>query len=366
MLDPMTDADHLSFLHLVRGIDIGLAGVLVALSMALPSRGRRALLPLVLCLVAYLLRSAPEAAAAPLPVLLGLSVGALMFPMAFWWLLHNVFDDRADVPPAAWIIGAALLLAGLMPAGVAGFGNAPHVIQKMFAAGFVVAALWRLGVASADDLVAARRSLRVWLLGYIGAHGLVVLAVELWLDGQRAPAWLDTLNLGVIALAQAATLAFLLRPNLRTLETLFGRPAEPAPIAPAPAEPMAAEDRDAAWLAKLERLMSVEHVYREPELTLARLADQVGLPEYRLRELINQRLGYRNFPTFLNERRLQEVEQRLADPSCDGRPILTLALEAGFGSIGPFNRAFRERHGETPSDFRAARRGVARQGESPV
>lgn len=354
----MTDSDQLSTLHLVRGIGIGLAAVLMVLALALPGRGRRALLPLVLCLIAYLLRSAPEAVAAPLPLLVLLSAGALLFPMAFWWLLHNVFDDRGDLPPAAWVFGFALLLFGLMPAGALSMGHAAHVIQKLVAAGFVVTALWRLVVASADDLVAARRSLRVWLLGYIGAHGLVVLAVELWLSGQRAPAWLDTLNLGVIALAQGATLAFLLRPNIVALETLFGGPS-PSPVEPTPAEPAAAEDRDAPWLAKLERLMNVDRVYREPELTLALLADKVGLPEYRLRELINQRLGHRNFPTYLNQRRLQEVEQRLCDPACDGRPILTLALEAGFGSIGPFNRAFRERHGLTPSDFRATKRRAA-------
>jgi AraC-like DNA-binding protein len=357
MLGSMT-GDHLSILHFVRGIGIGLAGVLLVLAITLPSRGRRALLPLVLCLIAYLLRSAPEAMAAPLPLVLSLSVWALLFPMAFWWLLHTVFDDRIDMPPLAWMAGAALLLFGLMPAGAAGLGHAPHVVQKLLAAGFVVAALWRLGGASADDLVAARRSLRVWLLGYIGAHGLVVLSVELWLGGQRAPSWLDALNLGVIALAQGVALAFMLRPNVRALETVFGA-APPAPAGSPTGEPVAKEDRDAVWLAQLERLMSVERVYRDPELTLAQLATKAGLPEYRLRELINQRLGYRNFPTYLNERRLQEVEQRLCDPACDGRPILTLALEAGFGSIGPFNRAFRERHALTPSDFRAMKRRTA-------
>jgi AraC-like DNA-binding protein len=353
MLRGMEESHHLSILHLVRGIDIGLAAVLVVLALAIAQRARRALLPLVLCLVAYLLRSAPEAQAAPLPLLVPMSVGALLFPVAFWWLLHNVFDDRTDLPPVAWVFGIALVVFGLMPAGAAGLGTASHVVEKLLAAGFVVAALWRLVAAATDDLVAARRSLRVWLLGYIGAHGLVVLAFELWLSGQRAPIWLDTLNLGVIALAQGATLAFLLLPNTGGLETLFGR--SPPPPA-APVEPASTDDRDAAWLNKLEHLMSVKRVYREPDLTLALLADKAGLPEYRLRELINQRLGYRNFPTYLNERRLQEVEQRLRDPACDGRPILTLALEAGFGSIGPFNRAFRQRHGVTPSDFRMAQR----------
>lgn len=366
MLRPMADLDPPTVLHFVRGLGVGLAAVLLAIAIVVPRPGRHALLPLVLCLVAYLLRTAPQATLTPWPVLVLLSVGALLFPVAFWWLLHNVFDDRRDMPRPAWVFGIALVTAGLMSAGTGagGLGAGASVLQKLLAAGFVVAALWRLAVASADDLVAARRSLRVWLLGYIGAHGLVVLAVELWLGGERAPVWLDTLNLTVIAVAQGATLVLLVRPNARVLDTIFGGPAPKESVEPPAGAPQPDEDRDAVWLAKLEALMAVERLYRDPELSLATLAGKAGLPEYRLRELINERLGYRNFPMYVNERRLQEVEQRLADPACEGRPILTLALEAGFGSIGPFNRAFRARHGVTPSDFRAARRRAAQQGES--
>jgi AraC-like DNA-binding protein len=37
-------------------------------------------------------------------------------------------------------------------------------------------------------------------------------------------------------------------------------------------------------------------------------------------------------------------------------PILTIALDSGYGSIGPFNRAFRQRYGMTPTEYRAAAR----------
>jgi AraC-like DNA-binding protein len=36
-------------------------------------------------------------------------------------------------------------------------------------------------------------------------------------------------------------------------------------------------------------------------------------------------------------------------------PILTIALDAGFQSIGPFNRAFKAETGMTPSEFRRTR-----------
>ena len=54
---------------------------------------------------------------------------------------------------------------------------------------------------------------------------------------------------------------------------------------------------------------------------------------------------------------LAEVKTALVDPSQKEVPILTIALDAGFGSLGPFNRAFREAEGMTPSEFRAAGAG---------
>jgi AraC-like DNA-binding protein len=36
-------------------------------------------------------------------------------------------------------------------------------------------------------------------------------------------------------------------------------------------------------------------------------------------------------------------------------PILTIALDAGFQSLGPFNRAFKAHAGVTPSEFRRDR-----------
>ena len=80
-----------------------------------------------------------------------------------------------------------------------------------------------------------------------------------------------------------------------------------------------------------------------------------------LRTLINQELGYRNFNDFLHHYRLQEASARLVG---EDLPILTIALECGYGSIGPFNRAFKQRMGMTPSEYRGAARLPARAATS--
>jgi AraC-like DNA-binding protein len=98
--------------------------------------------------------------------------------------------------------------------------------------------------------------------------------------------------------------------------------------------------------------MTAERAYKDPELTVAGLAARLAVPEYRLRRHINRRLGHRNFNAFLNGYRLDEAKSALADAKMSHLPVLTLALEAGFGSIGPFNRAFKQATGLTPTDFR--------------
>ncbi len=82
------------------------------------------------------------------------------------------------------------------------------------------------------------------------------------------------------------------------------------------------------------------------------LAGRLGIPEYRLRRLINRRLGHRNFSSFVNGYRLAEARAALADPSQAEVPILTIALDTGFQSLAPFNRAFKVTAGMTPSAYR--------------
>jgi len=117
-----------------------------------------------------------------------------------------------------------------------------------------------------------------------------------------------------------------------------------------PRPDLAASER--AALNRLERLMATERTYRREGLTIGLLAAQLGMPEYRLRALINDGLGHRNFNAFLNRYRLDEAKAALADPDQAEVPVLTIALDAGFQSLAPFNRAFKADTGLTPTEFR--------------
>ncbi|MEY8828307.1 helix-turn-helix domain-containing protein [Sedimentitalea sp. XS_ASV28] len=74
-----------------------------------------------------------------------------------------------------------------------------------------------------------------------------------------------------------------------------------------------------------------------------------------VRRAINKGLGYRNFAQFINERRIEAARQILSDPARADIPILSIAYDVGFASVGTFNRAFRDQTGQSPSEYRQSR-----------
>ena len=99
--------------------------------------------------------------------------------------------------------------------------------------------------------------------------------------------------------------------------------------------------------------METQKAYSNHGFSIGDLAKIVGVPPHQLRKLINQTMGFRNFSSFLNRYRIADVKESLADSSKARTPVLTLAIEAGFSSLAPFNRAFKASEGVTPTDFRA-------------
>ena len=109
---------------------------------------------------------------------------------------------------------------------------------------------------------------------------------------------------------------------------------------------------DRLLLAKLEALMGEGEAWRREGLTIGALAAEIGAPEHRLRRLINDHLGFRNFAAFVNARRIDAAKAQLADPAKAREPVSAIAFDLGFGSLGPFNRAFKEATGQTPTEWR--------------
>lgn len=58
------------------------------------------------------------------------------------------------------------------------------------------------------------------------------------------------------------------------------------------------------------------------------------------------------FSQFVTDKRLTRSLRALSDPLQRHRRIVDIALQAGFGDVTTFNRAFRKRFGKPPSEFR--------------
>ena len=210
---------------------------------------------------------------------------------------------------------------------------------KLAALGTIAWTLAETFAGRRADLVEGRRRLRLQVVAALAAYMLVVLAAELYLRGAQTPSWAEAANgAGVLVLASGLGLAL-----LRVRDDLVPTPARRL------VEPDAA---DQAIEHGLRNAMEQERLYREEGLTIAALAARLNVQEHRLRRVINGQLGFRNFNEFLNRLRIEEACAALSDPAKARITVLTIALDAGFGSLGPFNRAFKAQAGVTPSEYR--------------
>lgn len=287
--------------------------------------------------------------------------------VVFWLLASALFEEGFRLRWWHGVLWLALIVAGtvdcLLP------GPRPSGVAALLSLGLVLSSLGFAGVAIGltisswrADLVEGRRRMRLFLVvassAYIGLTALFQL-----LGASRGDAGSGSLIGAIGLLAISGTIAWSLL-RVGQAQSLFLVDAAPmaAPAIealPATADKGEPESVDPALVARLEQAMTTERTYRQDGLTIGALAQRMGLPEYRLRRLINQALGYRNFNAFLNRYRIAEVKSALADPAQAEVPVLTLALDAGFSSLGPFNRAFKAETGMTPSEYRRMALGNA-------
>jgi AraC-like DNA-binding protein len=286
----------------------------------------------------------------PLHIARNLTPGVLML------LCHSLFQDESKVP--RWLIGAFALqilmeIVRALPSAAPAlqydfFQIAPALLQLLFV-GFAL--YWMLRGWQAD-LVEARRRLRWIFLAIIGTFIFVAILLErLLVPWNSSATFYVHISLSILqtAIAVIAVLA-----TFRSDDPLYVNPFRDERIRSPTGEKSipAVGARDSA-IAAVQRAFADQHVYRDGELTVASLAVKLAMPEYRLRKLIHEQLGYRNFNALLHDYRIAEACKDLADPAKNSLPILTIALTVGYNSINPFNRAFRESKGMTPSAYRA-------------
>jgi len=116
-----------------------------------------------------------------------------------------------------------------------------------------------------------------------------------------------------------------------------------------PSEDLIDQETRSSILRSVQEQVKEQTLYRNSEITLAILAEEIGVSPHYLSETLNQHSG-KNFNRFINEYRVAEVCQQLEQKS--ERKLLDLALDAGFSSKSSFNAIFKKLTGQTPSQYR--------------
>ena len=294
-----------------------------------------------------------------------LNLGRNAAPGVFLFLSHSMLRDGKRLPKTLLALFVVQLLLEEPIHFVVGRGFpaerllteiVPTLLQSVFAgwALFWIVAEWK------SDLIEARRGVRFLFLVVVGVGMLLAgLLQRIVIPASEIENYFVHMTLiGIYTLVVVVVLVRTLsRDGAHLLQPPVGGPWPESEVGSPPRlwTPASGESgaESTGPVDTLVRLLEVDQVYRRPKLSIGSLADELGLPEYRLRKLIHEELGFRNFNAFLHHYRLREACGMLSDPGQARTPILTIALTVGYQSINTFNRAFRENMGETPSTFRA-------------
>ncbi len=281
-------------------------------------------------------------------------------PGIFWLFCSSVFNDRFRIK--LWHICLVCFTVFLPLIGILMSWQNAEALTIMFfhipqVLEFVLLTLALIEVVRHwnDDLIESRRTLRLWFCTMIGLYIIgtialreVIMPSSNWLSfWQYVPVGLILLFTNLILVQyRPALLNVIDRSAANRVES-----TEP-PKSDTESGKEAEVEVPPEVVNQLDKLMTEQFVYRKMGLTIGQLAEQLELPEYRLRRIINAGLGFRNFNDYLNGFRIKEAGQRLADPAQNGEAVLNIALDTGFRSLSSFNKAFRESFGVTPTAYR--------------
>lgn len=333
-----------------RSATIGQIVLLGGVHLRVPLAARQlSLLSVALCMIAYLLLTAPldDAQYGLWRNVLLIFTDALAY--AIWFAALYAFDDEfapGKWPPPVKIGGALFVVWHIYFFGVLEGSGVYHGINHVLGIILLTHVLYVALRGLRDDLIDARRRTRILAAVLISGYVIVLALVQLFGANVRDASSFNLAN------ASASFVAVFLLGRYILIRPIQGERDLRAATEritrlqghPAPAELTALDE-------KLDAFMR-QGGYRQSGLTIAELASQLSYPEHRVRRLINGVLGFRNFSAFLNEHRVRDACEQLADPAQGAKPVLTIALELGYGSIGPFNRAFKAQTGLTPTEYR--------------
>src|SRR5262245_6742500 len=265
---------------------------------------------LAACVACYLILPALRDAGMPGALCRLVGAGALAVPFAFWLAARIYFDDGFELKAhhGVVLLGLLAVRAAVLPWPIAAAGVAIVLVAD---------ALRHIHAGSAADLLVSRLRLRYAVLLGTGLYALLVLFGEATLrrGTQANPLVSGANDIGLFLLVTTVSM-MVLRVEPELVRSAAKRPTSDEP-------PTILEK-------KLDRLIDEEQVFKTEGLTIGALAEKLGEQEYKVRHLINARLGFRNFGAFLNHYRIRAACKVLSDPRQKQLGIAEVAYRFGY------------------------------------
>lgn len=303
---------------------------------------------LVVCFIAYLLLTAPIAnqhyGGLRPPLLLLTDLIPLVLLNLYWLYIRGkpLFDTLPrwlQMVIFLWIIWVSYFF--LVEAGRGIYHDLHHALGLSILVYILIDAFKGFD----DELVESRRQLRLVMIAAISLYMMFLTLIELS-QSELKNHWLFSLGNGLTALLVSV---YGTSKYLQTVERSAASAAFPSK---SPRASKTSAHSDQHPLVNILTDTMQKGFYTQNGVTIDQLASELKVPPHQLRRVINTQMGFDNFSQFINSYRIPAVCGALTDPSRARDSILTIALEAGFNSIAPFNRAFKQQMNITPSEYR--------------
>lgn len=311
--------------------------------------------PMALCVSGFVIGNTPVASLAPAGLVRSVAHTASGFAVIFlWWFCLSCFDRGFKLRGGVLHVGLAWAFLAALDRGQ--FGNAVagkglSVLLVALGFGIVIHLVWALVAEGQGDLIQQRHDARKLVAILLGGMLFIDLAADaLFGFAWRPLAFSMAQNAMVLAFGVwLATRLLVVRPGVLAFADSQGTSIRAHTL---PLRRIGHEDE---LHRRLSALMDKDRIFLDPDLTFARFVKRMGASERAVRTLINQRLGYDHFRTFLNHYRIAEARRLLAEPNCTDK-LVTIAIDSGFASLASFNRAFRAIEDCSPNEYRSAMR----------
>ncbi|MEM7767451.1 MAG: helix-turn-helix domain-containing protein [Pseudomonadota bacterium] len=265
-----------------------------------------------------------------------------------WLVARALF--RPSEQPERWpplVVGALFLTCLILYA--TGPGETSGVLAYVESIQVLIgsAMLFMTFVEAVDGFGPGAPDRRLRLFFATGYAGIVAVSFVANLPGLEG--WQHEIRVGLAAAAligAGLAVRFRLQHPLRRAARPRSSTHRRAPIglANAPSDPVLAR--------RLRALLETERVYLDPDIKVAHVARRLAEPEYKISQCVVGDMNFSNFNRMINTFRIAEAKRRLSQHDGARPSILTIAMDCGFASIGPFNRAFKAETGMTPSAYR--------------